>query len=145
MLENIVVILDLFVIIFILCIFAVKLYIAYLGKENVVVTPSGNFTLVSKDEKSMTVQTSILFKNIGKSGATIMDAICRPQLPYEQYDKIATRGRAERLGAPREDDYFEAVIVHKKGEAPDEITNLTPPFSTRPYIGSSSVRLPFKS
>lgn len=122
MLENIVLFLDIILIIIILGTLLLRLYLLYLGTENVVVTPSGSFTLVSKNENSMTIKTSVLFKNIGKSGATIMDAICRPQLPYEQYDKIAVRGKAEQLGRPREDDYFEAVIVHKKGEAPDEIT-----------------------
>ena len=46
-----------------------------------------------------------------------MDAICRSQLPYEQYDGIEVRGKAEREGEVREDDYFEAVLIQKKGDA----------------------------
>jgi len=124
MIETLVFILDIILIIMLLAILGTKAYLAYIGKENVVVTPSGNFSLLEKDDKSMLIETAVVFKNIGTSGATIMDAICRPQLPYEQYDKIEVRGYAEREGAPREDDYFEAVIVHKKGEEPDEITVL---------------------
>ncbi len=41
----------------------------------------------------------------------IVDAICKPQLPFEQYDGIAVRGKAEREGKPREDDYFEALVL----------------------------------
>lgn len=124
MLETVIFILDIILILLLGAILGMKMYLAYIGKENVVVTPSGSFSLVEKDEKSALVETSVVFKNLGASGATIMDAICRPQLPYEQYDKIEVRGKAERKDAPREDDYFEAVIVHKKGEAPDEITIL---------------------
>ena len=35
----------------------------------------------------------------------------RPQLPFEQYDGIDARGKAEVEGKPREDDYFEATLV----------------------------------
>lgn len=121
MLDTIVFVLDIILICILLLIIGIKLYLSYIGKENVVVTPSGSFSLVEKDDKSMMIESLVNFKNIGTSGATIMDAICRPQLPYEQYDGIEVRGYAERKDAPREDDYFEAVIVHKKGEAPDEI------------------------
>ncbi len=124
MLETLVFVLDIILIVMLAAILGTKAYLAYIGKENVVVTPSGNFSLVEKDDNSMLIKTAVMFKNIGSSGATIMDAICRPQLPYEQYDRVEVRGYAEREGAPREDDYFEAVIVHKKGEEPDEITIL---------------------
>ena len=41
----------------------------------------------------------------------IVDAICHPLLPFEQYDGIAVRGKVEREGKPREDDYFEALVL----------------------------------
>ena len=47
-------------------------------------------------------------------------ALVRPQLPYEQYDGIEARGKAEREGEPREDDYFEAVLIQKLGDANHE-------------------------
>ena len=38
----------------------------------------------------------------------------RPQLPYEQYDGMEARAKAELEGAAREDDYFEAVLIQKQ-------------------------------
>lgn len=85
-----------------------------LGHENVIVkvkerTP---FAVVNQDENSITLSTKLEFNNeSGGSVATIMDAFVRTQLPYEQYDGIEACGKAELEGAPREDDYFEAVLV----------------------------------
>ena len=46
----------------------------------------------------------------------IVDAICKPQLPFEQYDGMDVRGKAECEGKPREDDYFEALVLeHQQG------------------------------
>ena len=53
----------------------------------------------------------IEFRNEGKQSAMIVDAICHPLLPFEQYDGIAVRGKVEREGKPREDDYFEALVL----------------------------------
>lgn len=64
-------------------------------------------------DTSVVLSTKLEFANVGKQCATIMDAIVRPQLPYEQYDGIEVRGKAEMEGAPREDDYFEAVLIQK--------------------------------
>lgn len=93
-----------------------KLYLAVVGKEDIRVDASAPIVLESKDDKSMVVSKKLHFWNEGKQCATIMDAIGRVQLPYEQYDKIEARGKAEREGYPREDDYFEAVIIQKKGD-----------------------------
>ncbi|MBO6303617.1 MAG: hypothetical protein J6M62_00875 [Selenomonadaceae bacterium] len=122
MFDTIIFVIDVVLIIILLGLIGIKLYLAYIGKENVVVTPSGNFSLVEKNNDNILLETSVVFKNIGTSCATIMDAICRPQLPYEQYDKIEARGKAEWKDAPREDDYFEAVLIYKKGDERDEIT-----------------------
>ena len=96
-----------------LCIIAVKLFFAKEGTEEVVVklaerTP---FEIAAQDEKSVTLVTKLEFANVGKQVGTIMDALVRPLVPYEQYDGLEVRGRAEREGAPREDDYFEAVLI----------------------------------
>ena len=69
------------------------------------------FKIESRDEKSLTLSTVIEFRNEGKQSAMIVDAICHPLLPFEQYDGIAVRGKAEREGKPREDDYFEALVL----------------------------------
>ena len=92
------------------------LLLAALGKEKVVVDTSAPFKKVSMDDESLVIEKELTFRNEGKQCATIMDAIVRPLLPYEQYDGIEARGKAEREGAPREDDYFEAVLIQKKGD-----------------------------
>ena len=66
-------------------------------------------------DNSITFSQKIDVVNEGKQCATIMDALLRPQLPYEQYDGLETRGHAELVGVPREDDYFEAYIIQAKG------------------------------
>lgn len=69
------------------------------------------FKIESRDEKSVTLSTTIEFRNEGTQSAMIVDAICHPLLPFEQYDGMNVRGRAEREGVPREDDYFEALVI----------------------------------
>lgn len=69
------------------------------------------FSRDSREGDSVTIRRRLTFKNLGKQEAVVSDCIVRTQLPYEQYDGIEARGRVERVGAPREDDYFEAVIV----------------------------------
>lgn len=69
------------------------------------------FKIESRDEKSVTLSTTIEFRNEGTQSAMIVDAICHPLLPFEQYDGMKVRGRAEREGVPREDDYFEALVL----------------------------------
>lgn len=96
------------------------LLLAALGKEKVVVDTSAPFKKVSMDDESLVIEKELTFRNEGKQCATIMDAIVRPLLPYEQYDGIEARGKAEREGEPREDDYFEAVLIQKKGDAKGE-------------------------
>ncbi len=72
------------------------------------------FTKASRDGDSVTIRRRLTFRNRGKQAAVVSDCIARTQLPYEQYDGIEARGRVERVGEPREDDYFEAVIVDPK-------------------------------
>lgn len=69
------------------------------------------FKVESRDEKSITLSTTIEFRNEGTQSAMIVDAICHPLLPFEQYDGMDVRGKAERAGVPREDDYFEALVL----------------------------------
>ena len=102
----------------------VKLYFAAVGMEQVVLRPHAPFAVEERTGESILLSTQVEFCNEGKQCATIMDAFVRPQLPYEQYDGIEARGKAECEGCPREDDYFEAVLIHKKGEAPDHLNIL---------------------
>ena len=76
------------------------------GQEKVVprIDKRTPFKVESRDEKSITLSTTIEFFNEGKQSAMIVDAIVKPQLPFEQYDGM------------REDDYFEArVMEHQQG------------------------------
>ena len=108
----------LLVILIVICV--TKLVLAYLGLEDIRVDTSSPVELLSKDENSLVLSKKLHFYNEGKQCATIMDAICRSQLPYEQYDGIEVRAKAEREGEVREDDYFEAVIIQKKGDTAGE-------------------------
>ncbi len=105
----------------ILCFIVVKLYFHAVGLAHLVPHPEGRTPLVLEEqtEDSMVLSTKVEFVNEGKQCATIMDAMVRSQLPYEQYDGIEVRGKAEREGFPREDDYFEAVLVQQTGTAGD--------------------------
>ena len=86
-----------------LCIIAVKLFFVKEGTEEVVVklTERTPLEVTAQDEKSVTLVTKLEFANVGKQVGTIMDALVRPLVPYEQYDGLEVRGRAEREGAPR--------------------------------------------
>lgn len=83
------------------------------GQEKVVpkINSRTAFKILARDEKSVTLSTTIEFRNEGKQSAMIVDAICHPLLPFEQYDGINVRGKVEREGKPREDDYFEALVL----------------------------------
>ena len=93
---------------------ALAVYFFLNGREEKVVPKLNNrtpFKIESRDEKSVTLSTTIEFRNEGTQSAMIVDAICKPQLPFEQYDGMNVRGKAEREGVPREDDYFEALVI----------------------------------
>ena len=92
-----------------------KLYLCIAGKEKIVVKTDAPFVVESQTDDAIVISKKLTFVNEGKQCATIMDALVRPQLPYEQYDGIEARGKAER-----EDDYFEAVLIQKLGDANHE-------------------------
>ena len=75
------------------------------------------FKVEHRDAKSVTLSTTIEFRNEGTQSAMIVDAICHPLLPFEQYDGMNVRGKAEREGVPREDDYFEALVIEHQQSA----------------------------
>lgn len=104
----------------------VKLYFSAVGLEKVIVCGANHtpFEVEEQTEDSILVSTKVEFVNEGKQCATIMDALVRPQLPYEQYDGIDARGKAELEGCPREDDYFEAVLLQRKGDTSDRLNIL---------------------
>ena len=105
----------------VLAVVFLQLFLAVEGKEKVTVHTGAAWELESKEAGRLVLKKKLVFANEGKQCATIMDAMVRSQLPYEQYDGIEVRGKAELEGAPREDDYFEAVLIQKKGDAPDSL------------------------
>ena len=92
---------------------AIFIYLKKRGQEKVVpkLQTRTPFKIESRDEKSVTISTMIEFRNEGTQSAMIVDAVCHPLLPFEQYDGIYVRGKIERAGKPREDDYFEALVL----------------------------------
>lgn len=70
------------------------------------------FVLERMTDESAVFSTRVDFENAGSQCATVMDCFVRPQLPFEQYDGVDARGKAEAEGKPREDDYFEAILVN---------------------------------
>ena len=94
----------------------VKLYLCHTGTEHVVVQTESRtpFALDEQTDTTLTFSTVLDFVNDGKQCCTIMDAFVRPHLPYEQYAGLETKGHAENIDAPREDDYFEAWIIEAK-------------------------------
>lgn len=99
---------------------AAYLYICHQGHEDLIALADSHsaFVLDEQTEDSLTFSTNVNYVNKGKQCATIMDCLVRPHLPFEQYDGLDLRGRAELVGAPREDDYFEAYIV-QRADYPD--------------------------
>lgn len=71
------------------------------------------FVLTEEDKNHVVFTTTFEVANEGKQCATIMDCFVRSQLPYEQFDKIEVKGKAQLDGVPRDDDYFEAVLIQK--------------------------------
>ena len=65
-------------------------------------------------QESISLSTTINVSNDGKQCATIMDCYVRQLLPYEQFDGVKVEAKAELKGSPREDDYFEAVLIQKR-------------------------------
>lgn len=105
----------------VLVVAVLKVFFAIEGKEKVVTRELGGWELKKLDAESLVIRKPVEIANVGKQAAVIMDALVHPLLPYEQYDGVAVSGRPELDGVPREDDYFEAVIVHRRGEAEDKL------------------------
>ena len=102
--------------ILVLCVIAIKLFFIREGnaKVEVRVDQRTPFKMEELTKDSVTFSTKIEFANAGTQCATIMDCFVRVQLPYEQFDGVKVEGKAEWEQAPREDDYFESVLIQKK-------------------------------
>src|SRR5574344_473901 len=56
-------------------------------------------------------ELDVPFANVGQEEGIIMDAYVRPYVCVEQYDGALLRGKVNLKDKPREDDYFEAMLV----------------------------------
>lgn len=63
------------------------------------------------DLRRLVLSCTVPIKNEGRQNGTIIDAFVRPYLPQEQYDKAEVRGLLMDTKRPRDDDYWEALIV----------------------------------
>lgn len=63
------------------------------------------------DLRRAVLTCTVPVKNEGRQNGTIMDAFVRPYLPQEQYDKAEVRALLMDTKRPRDDDYWEALIV----------------------------------
>lgn len=120
---------NIIVIIILLPLLAKELVFAYFGREEIVpdMDEMTDFSVVERTDERLVIAATLPVRNEGKQCGTIMDAMLRVQLPYEQYDGAFVRGKVELEGAPRDDDYFEAVLIQKK-----ECVNLVLKLSIEP-------------
>lgn len=104
-----------FIVVAALLVLAVWLYIARQGDAEFefLVDQRTKFIVTEADEKSAVFTCKVPFVNQGTQDGTIMDAYTRHLLPCEQYDGVEVISRLELESAPREDAYWEALIVPK--------------------------------
>ncbi|WP_196592499.1 hypothetical protein [Pectinatus sottacetonis] len=105
------------IIIIAIIILALALYLAWksIGDADIQfrIEEHSPFALEELNTQKAVFTTKFEVANEGKQCATIMDCFVRSQLPQEQFNKIRVRAKAELAGSPREDDYFEAVLIEK--------------------------------
>ena len=108
-------ILDCIVLVILLPLLLRESVFAYFGREEIVLQldEMTDFSVAERTPERLVIAATLPVVNEGKQCGTIMDAILRVQLPYEQYDGVLVRGKVELAGVPREDDYFEAVLIQK--------------------------------
>ena len=90
-------------------------YVYLQGDEQLVIQTEKRTPLVltKKTDQVVEMTTSVHYFNFGKQDATIIDAFTRHMLPKEQFDRLRVYSRLENSTAPRDDGYFEAMLVYK--------------------------------
>jgi hypothetical protein len=91
------------------------LYIARQGDAEFefLVDERTDFVLSEISRDTAVFTSRVPFVNKGTQDGTIMDCYPRHLLPYEQYDAAEVVSRLELETRPRNDGYFEAVIIPK--------------------------------
>lgn len=71
--------------------------------------------LTDKTDNKLCFSIDVPFTNEGGDEGLVLDAFMRIYLPQEQYDKALVRGKINLKDVPRDDDYFEALVMPKGG------------------------------
>ena len=88
--------------------------------------------LTDKTDNKLCFSVDVPFTNEGGDEGLVLDAFMRIYLPQEQYDKALVRGKINLKDVPRDDDYFEALVMPK-----GEHKTMTAKFEVTPMHGAS--------
>lgn len=88
--------------------------------------------LTDKTDNKLCFSVDVPFTNEGGDEGLVLDAFMRIYLPQEQYDKALIRGKINLKDVPRDDDYFEALVMPK-----GEHKTMTAKFEVTPMHGAS--------
>ena len=88
--------------------------------------------LTDKTDNKLCFSVDVPFTNEGGDEGLVLDAFMRIYLPQEQYDKALVRGKINLKDVPRDDDYFEALVMPKGGNK-----TMTDKFELTPMHGAS--------
>lgn len=102
-------------IIFLICLGFIAYWLIALKQGNcdfrVLKGKKSKFKIEFMDLRKVILFCTVPIKNEGRQNGTLMDVFARPYLPQEQYDKADVRVLLMDTKRPREDDYWEALIV----------------------------------
>ena len=88
--------------------------------------------LTDKTDNKLCFSVDVPFTNEGGDEGLVLDAFMRIYLPQEQYDKALVRGKINLKDVPRDDDYFEALVMPK-----GEHKTMTAKFEVTPMHGAT--------
>ena len=95
------------------CGIILAVYIYLKGKEKFIVDVEKRTAakLISVDTDKIIFNVAVPVKNDGREEAAILDAFTRIYLPEKQYSEGLLRARVNLSGNPRNDEYFEAILM----------------------------------
>ena len=113
---------------------AVAVFIAMQPKHKFVfdVANRTKAELAAQTDDKLCFNVDVPFTNEGGDEGLALDAFIRPYLPQEQYDKALVRGKINLKDVPRDDDYFEAMVMPK-----GEHKTMTVKFELTPMHGAT--------
>ena len=113
---------------------AVAVFIAMQPKHKFVfdVANRTKAELAAKTDDKLCFNVDLPFTNEGGDEGLVLDAFIRPYLPQEQYDKALVCGKINLKDVPRDDDYFEAMVMPK-----GEHKTMTVKFELTPMHGAT--------